>query len=207
MVRAFAVPRRTSPCTDSCLGGTSGLYGVREPVPAGRDTSIRDLQRGPAHQAEHPTGDAPMTSRQTTERMIAPDALILISATLGSPQGRSQAESRSRTADRAATTPADDTTQVSATAADAVRRSIPMARDPHLPTSAHPDPPSAPRPAPAGRPTFLSQRTALILYIAVSAGVAIGVLTFFAKKSYPDAVLAGIFAAGACTVGLHNLIE
>ncbi|MDK1349091.1 hypothetical protein QNO09_38785 [Streptomyces sp. 378] len=62
-----------------------------------------------------------------------------------------------------------------------------MARDPHSPASVHPDPPSTPEPAPAGKPALLSQRTALILFIAL--GVGSGVLTFFAEKSYPKAVL------------------
>ncbi|MFF0451667.1 hypothetical protein ACFYT4_35860 [Streptomyces sp. NPDC004609] len=52
----------------------------------------------------------------------------------------------------------------------------------------------------------MSQRTALILFIAVGVGVGFGVLTFFAEKSYPKAVIAGVLAAGCCTVGLHSLI-
>ncbi|TVL90243.1 hypothetical protein [Streptomyces sp. SAJ15] len=82
-----------------------------------------------------------------------------------------------------------------------------MARDQHSPASAHPDPPSTPEPASAVKPALLSQRTALILFIAVVIGIGIGVLTFFAEKSYPKAVLAGVLAAGACTVGLHSLID
>ncbi|GAA2331277.1 hypothetical protein GCM10010246_13040 [Streptomyces cuspidosporus] len=82
-----------------------------------------------------------------------------------------------------------------------------MARDQHSPTSTHPDPPSTPEPAPAGKLALLSQRTALILFIAVVSGIGVGVLTFFAEKSYPKAVLAGVIAAGGCTVGLHNLID
>ncbi|MFF9365013.1 hypothetical protein [Streptomyces griseoluteus] len=53
----------------------------------------------------------------------------------------------------------------------------------------------------------MSQRTALILFTAVVSGVGIGVLTFFAETSYPKAVLAGVLAAGGCTVGLHSLID
>jgi hypothetical protein len=53
----------------------------------------------------------------------------------------------------------------------------------------------------------LSQRTALILFIAVSAGIGIGMLTFFAEKSYPKAVIAGVIAAAGCTAGLHSLID
>lgn len=84
-----------------------------------------------------------------------------------------------------------------------------MARDQHSPASAHPDPPSTPEPAPTGKPALFSQRTALILFTAVVSGIGIGfgVLTFFAEKSYPKAVLAGVIAAGGCTVGLHSLID
>jgi predicted phage tail protein len=46
----------------------------------------------------------------------------------------------------------------------------------------------------------LSQRTALILFIAVVSGIGIGVLTFFAEKSYPQAVLASVIAAGGCSL-------
>ncbi|MFF4402461.1 hypothetical protein [Streptomyces sp. NPDC001480] len=53
----------------------------------------------------------------------------------------------------------------------------------------------------------MSQRTALILFIAIGVGIGIGVLTFFAEKSYPKAVIAGVLAAGGCTAGLHNLID
>lgn len=82
-----------------------------------------------------------------------------------------------------------------------------MARDQHSPASAHPEPPSTPGSAPAGKPALLSQRTALILFIAVVSGIGIGVLTFFAEKSYPKAVIAGVIAAGGCMVGLHSLID
>lgn len=82
-----------------------------------------------------------------------------------------------------------------------------MPRDEHSPASAHPDPPSTPGPAPAGKPALLSQRTALIFFIAIVGGIGIGVLTFFAEKSYPKAFLAGIGAAAVCTAGLHTLIE
>lgn len=82
-----------------------------------------------------------------------------------------------------------------------------MARDQHYPASAHPDPPSTPEPAPAGKSALLSQRTALILFIAVVSGIGVGVLTFFAEKSLPKAALAGVIAVGGCTVGLHNLID
>ena len=82
-----------------------------------------------------------------------------------------------------------------------------MPRDQHSPASAHADPPSTPEPAPVGKPALLSQRTALILFIAIVVGIGFGVLTFFAEKSYPKAVIAGVIAAGGCTVGLHSLID
>lgn len=53
---------------------------------------------------------------------------------------------------------------------------------------------------------LLTQRTALILFMAVGIGIGFGVLTFFAEKSYPKAVLAGVLATEGRTVGLHNLI-
>ncbi|MFE3865502.1 hypothetical protein ACFXPT_34505 [Streptomyces goshikiensis] len=82
-----------------------------------------------------------------------------------------------------------------------------MTLDQRSPASAHPDPPSTPAPAHAVKPALLSQRTALILFIAVGIDIGIAVLTFFAEKSYPKAVLAGVLAAGACAVGLHSLID
>ncbi|MEU6102738.1 hypothetical protein [Streptomyces flaveolus] len=81
-----------------------------------------------------------------------------------------------------------------------------MPRDEHSPASAHPDPPSTPEPA-AGKPALLSVRTTLILFIAIAAGTGIGVLTFFAEKSVPKAIIAGVFAAAGCMAGLHSLIE
>lgn len=50
-------------------------------------------------------------------------------ARVETPQGRAHAESRSRTADRAAHTPADDTTQVSAVLDPSAQRSSIMTRD------------------------------------------------------------------------------
>jgi hypothetical protein len=49
----------------------------------------------------------------------------------------------------------------------------------------------------------LSQRTGLILCIAVVSGI--GVLTFFAEKSHTKAALAGVIAAEGCR--LHSLID
>ncbi len=82
-----------------------------------------------------------------------------------------------------------------------------MTRDPQSPASAQPEPPSTPASIPAGRPALLPQRTALILFISVAVGVGIGVLTYFANRSYPGAVLAGVFATAACTKGLDSLIS
>ncbi len=69
--------------------------------------------------------------------------------------------------------------------------------------------PSTPEPVPTAKQALLSQRTALILFIAVGIGIGIGMLTFFAaEKSHPScpkAVLAGSITAGTRTVGLHNL--
>ncbi|MFE9738577.1 hypothetical protein [Streptomyces sp. NPDC006477] len=81
-----------------------------------------------------------------------------------------------------------------------------MARDPHSPLPTHPDPPHAPATAPTENPALLSQRTALILFMALCAGIGIGVLTFLAKRSYPEAVIAGVLPAGACAMGLHNVV-
>lgn len=151
-----------------------------------------------------------MTTHQAPGATPAPIAATLNTppwARAEAPQGRTHAESRSRTADRAAHTPADDTTQVSAVPAPLLSRRIPMTRDPHSPASAHPDPPSTPEPGPGGKPALLSQRTALILFIAVVIGVSAGVLTFFAEKSYPKAALAGLLTTGGCMVGLHSLID
>ena len=66
-----------------------------------------------------------MTTRQTPGATPAPIGATLNTPTLGraeTPQGRSQAESRSRIADRAAHTPADDTMQVSAVPAPLLSR-------------------------------------------------------------------------------------
>ncbi len=60
-------------------------------------------------------------------------------------QGRAHAESRSRTADRAAHTPADDTTQVSAVLDPSAQGSIIMTRD-NVPAPVQPpDPAPVPR--------------------------------------------------------------
>ncbi len=88
-----------------------------------------------------------MTSRHAAGATPAPIAATLNTPTLGraeTPQGRSPAESRSRTADRAAYIPADDTTQVSAVLDPSAQGSSIMPRDNH---PAHVQPPdSAPTP-------------------------------------------------------------
>ena len=92
-----------------------------------------------------------MTTRQTTEGSLAPIAATLNTPTLGraeTPQGRSQAESRSRTADRAAHTPADDTTQVSAVLDPSAQGSSIMTRD-NVPAPVQPPDPSPARQQPA----------------------------------------------------------
>ncbi|MFM9596581.1 hypothetical protein ACKI1J_42680 [Streptomyces scabiei] len=91
-----------------------------------------------------------MTTRQTTEETPAPIAATLNTPTLGraeTPQGRSQAESRSRTADRAAHTPATYTTQVSAVLDPSAQGSI-MTRD-NVPAPVQPPDPSPARQQPA----------------------------------------------------------
>lgn len=65
-----------------------------------------------------------------------------------------------------------------------------MSRDQHSPASAHPEPSSTPTSTGTGKPPFLSQRTALILFMAVASGIGLGVLTFLAEKSYPTAIIA-----------------
>lgn len=73
-----------------------------------------------------------MTTRQAPGASPAPIGVTLNTppwARAETPQGRSHAESRSRTADRAAHTPADDTTQVSAVLATSAQGSSIMTRD------------------------------------------------------------------------------
>lgn len=82
-----------------------------------------------------------------------------------------------------------------------------MSRDHRSPASARPDRPSAPDPTPEGKPPFLSQRTALILFMAVGIGVGVGLLTFFARNHPAVAVIAGLTAAAGSAKGLHSLID
>jgi hypothetical protein len=120
------------------------------------------------------------------------------------PLGRAQAESN-RTAGPAPRA-GEDFPPVSALPVAPSHRRLPPARDPHSPPRTRPDPPDAPDTAPTEKPALLSQRTALILFMALCAGIGIGVLTFLAKKSYPEAVIAGVLTTGACAVGLHNVV-
>ncbi len=53
---------------------------------------------------------------------------------------------------------------------------------------------------------LLSQRAALILFMAVVIGVSIGALTYSSERSLPKATLAGLLAAGASIAVLHSLI-
>lgn len=82
-----------------------------------------------------------------------------------------------------------------------------MPRDHRSPASARPDRLSAPEPAPGGRPPLLSQRAALILFMAVSIGVGVGVLTLFAGNHPAMAVIAGLMASAGSARELHNLID
>ncbi len=89
-----------------------------------------------------------MTTRQPTEGTHAPIAATLNTppwARAETPQGRSQAESRSRTADRAAHTPADDTTQVSAILDPSAQGSSIMSRDNDPAPVQPPDPAPVPQ--------------------------------------------------------------
>jgi hypothetical protein len=60
--------------------------------------------------------------------------------------------------------------------------------------------------SPAKPPPLLSPRSALIFLIAVCCGLGVGVLTKTAGKSTPEAVLAGLFAAGSVTVACNAMI-
>jgi hypothetical protein len=56
------------------------------------------------------------------------------------------------------------------------------------------------------RDPLVPQRLALIGIIALVIGAAVGTLTYFATQSVPQAVLAGLIAAGAALVPLDKLI-
>lgn len=82
-----------------------------------------------------------------------------------------------------------------------------MPREHRSPASARPDRPSAPEPTPEGKPPFLSQRTALILCMAVSIGGSVGLLTLSAGSKPAVAVIAGLMAAAGSARELHSLID
>lgn len=146
----------------------------------------------------------------TTRATQIPNAATLNAppwARAQAPQGRSQAESRSRTADRAAHTHADDTMQVSAVSVPAPARRLPMSREPHSPTSANPDslnPPDAGLPSPV--PPFMSLHTSVVILAAGLLGIVMGALMFLAEKSVPKAMAAGLGTFGLSVPVLHKLI-
>lgn len=91
-------------------------------------------------------------------------------ARVETPQGRSHAESRSRTADRAAHTPADDTTQVSAVLDPPAQGSSIMTRD-NVPTPTQPST-SAPAQPPTGAvPVQPADPAPAVRQAAIGAGV------------------------------------
>ncbi|MFC8536720.1 MULTISPECIES: hypothetical protein [Streptomyces] len=53
---------------------------------------------------------------------------------------------------------------------------------------------------------LLSQRAALILFMAVVIGIGIGVLTYSSERSLAKATFAGLLASGASVPVLHSLI-
>ncbi|GHH57480.1 hypothetical protein [Streptomyces candidus] len=53
---------------------------------------------------------------------------------------------------------------------------------------------------------FLSIHTALVLLMAAFIGVVVGVLTFYARQSIPEALLAGLASTGLCIASLRNMI-
>lgn len=57
-----------------------------------------------------------------------------------------------------------------------------------------------------GTEPLLSQRTLLVFLTAAFFGTVVGVLSFLSAANVAGAVLAGLFAAAASTVGLHALI-
>jgi hypothetical protein len=65
---------------------------------------------------------------------------------------------------------------------------------------------ATPEKSPAKPPPLLSLRSALIFFIAVCCGIGVGILTKTSGKSTPEAVLAGLFAAGSVTVACNTMI-
>ncbi|MGW6790758.1 hypothetical protein [Streptomyces chartreusis] len=69
-----------------------------------------------------------------------------------------------------------------------------------------PIPPPEPSPSSPDAEPLLSQRAALVLLMAAFIGTVVGVLTFFSASNAAGALLAGVTAFGASTLGLHKLI-
>ncbi|MFD7907059.1 hypothetical protein ACFV4G_33075 [Kitasatospora sp. NPDC059747] len=68
---------------------------------------------------------------------------------------------------------------------------------------------SSPTPTPPNQSEtepLLTVRTAIILLTAAVIGLVAGGLTYLGTRSTPGAALAGLTAAGASVVGLHQLI-
>ena len=56
-------------------------------------------------------------------------------------------------------------------------------------------------------PPLLTQRSAIVLVVAVLVGVIFGCCTFMAYANPWTAVIAGLTAFGATAAGLHSLLE
>lgn len=56
-------------------------------------------------------------------------------------------------------------------------------------------------------PPLMSLRTAVILALALLAGVLIGALSFFAGHNTAAALLAGVIAIGGAALGLNKLVD
>ena len=68
-----------------------------------------------------------------------------------------------------------------------------MSRTPRIPDPADPQP-------------FLSVHTVVVLLTAAFIGVVIGVLTFYARQSVPEALVAGLAATGLSIAPLRGMI-
>lgn len=166
------MPPGKSPARQCCPPVPWRPQGVKTPLPNQAETQVPANCHGPARINELPLEDIPMSTHQAPGAVNEPTGPTLNETTgptlvatppwarVETPQGRSHAESRSRTADRAAHTPADDTTQVSAVLDPPAQGSSIMTRDnvpnptqpsspahAHLPTGAAPVQPADPAPA------------------------------------------------------------
>ncbi|MGW6442336.1 hypothetical protein [Lentzea sp. NPDC055074] len=70
-------------------------------------------------------------------------------------------------------------------------------------TPSHDTPP----PPPSGEGPLLSQRTTLVLLVAVIAGMALGVLTYGHTSNVFAALIATAVTFGAALLGAHKLIS